>query len=532
MSPMTSPSPTGTRRRIVGTVASLALGLSAVTGCSSAVAEKESATSGASEPQEGGTLRLGITTDLLPTSVFSNASDGTNTLIGLVYDSLVDYGPESLEPKPSLATSWEQSEDGRSLTLQLRDDVTFHSGREFTSKDVEFSIKNTFADPAWAVQLQRTAAAITDYDTSKPNEITLTSKEPLSNIFDLLDMVPIVDEESFDGLKDGSEYVGTGAFTFESWQPGASMSFARNEDYWDGAPNLDGVEVSVITDANAEVSQLRAGQLDAIVGGSFRDLRSLEKSGDFDVQPYEGAENQYYVGSNVEHPALKDVKLRQAIAFAVDRQRIADDVLQGIGYPTVLPWPEYSPAYDEQANATYDRDVAEAEKLVAGVKGKLDPIPLQYQATNPNSEAIAQIVQSNLEEIGVPTELRPTEHAEFIAQLIGAEFEGLWITNHAYAQYNPSTLVVSAYPFNAEKNASRFSDADYTEHANASWTVADPTSGEAGEIYDALNQDLLDNVFLTELAITYQVVTTSSAVKDVAWSKRSELDLSDAYLAE
>ena len=91
---------------------------------------------------------------------------------------------------------------------------------------------------------------------------------------------------------------------------------------------------------------------------------------------------------------------------------------------------------------------------------------------------------------------------------------------------------MSAYPFNAEKNASRFSDADYTEHANASWTVADPTSGEAGEIYDALNEDLLDNVFLTELAITYQVVTTSSAVKDVAWSKRSELDLSDAYLAE
>ena len=151
----------------------------------------------------------------------------------------------------------------------------------------------------------------------------------MSNIFDLLDMVPIVDEESFDGLKDGSEYVGTGAFTFEGWQPGASMSFARNEDYWDGAPNLDGVEVSVITDANAEVSQLRAGQLDAIVGGSFRDLRSLERSGDFDVQPYEGAENQYYVGSNVEHPALKDVKLRQAIAFAVDRQRIADDVLKG-----------------------------------------------------------------------------------------------------------------------------------------------------------------------------------------------------------
>jgi peptide/nickel transport system substrate-binding protein len=517
----------GTRRLGVSVV----VGLLALTGCSSAVGEREAAAGAASEPQEGGTLRLGIATDLLPTSVFSNASDGTNTVIGLVYDTLIDYGTDSLEPQPSLATSWEQSEDGRELTLQLRDDVTFHSGREFTSDDVEFSIKNTFADPAWAVQLQRTAAAITSYDTSDPHAITLRSKQPLSNIFDLLDMVPIVDSESFDQLRDGSEYVGTGAFTFESWKPGASMSFARNDDYWDGAPNLEGVEVSVITDANAQVTQLRSGQLDAVIGGSFRDLKSLEEAGGHEVQPYQGAENQYYVGSNVEHPALKDVKLRQAIAFAVDRDRIVADVLRGIGYPTVLPWPEYSPAYDEEANATYDRDVEKAKELASGV-GNIAPIPLQYQATNPNSEAIAQIVQSNLEEIGVPTELRPTEHAEFINQLIGAEFEGLWITNHSYAQYNPATLVVSAYPFNADKNASRFSDAAYTEHANASWEVADPQSAEATEIYDDLNQDLLDNVFLTELAITYQVFTSSTALQDVAWSKRSELDLSDAYLAQ
>ena len=171
-------------RRLAAAVAAV-VSLTALAGCSSAVQEARGGGSDA-KASDGGTLKIGVATDLQTATPFSNASDATNVLIGLVYDSLVDLPHESLKPKPALATSWKTAADGKSVTLQLRKGVTFHTGRELTSKDVEFSIKQ-WADPTFAVQFQRTAAAVTGFDTPDPHAITLKFDHPLSNIFDLLD---------------------------------------------------------------------------------------------------------------------------------------------------------------------------------------------------------------------------------------------------------------------------------------------------------------------------------------------------------
>ena len=506
----------------------LALSL-ALSGCASAVNQA----SGSGSADAGATLNIGVLTDLQPATPFSNASDATNVLIGNVYDTLVDTPGEEVEPKPSLATSWKLAEDGTSLTLQLRKDVKFHSGRPFTSKDVEFSIK-TWADPAWAVQFQRTAAAVTKFDTSKPNEITLGFDHPVSNIFDLLDVVPILDQDTFAELKEGKKYVGTGPFEFTSWTPGTQLTFARNDDYWGGKAKLAGIDTKVVSDPQALAAQLRAGQLDAIIGGTNRDLESLSKSKKFEVQRLKGAEQQVYVGANLQNPDLKDVKLRQAIAYAVDRPRVSKDVYRGAGYPVNLPWPKYSPAYDAKANTTYARDLTKAKALVQQVsKGGAAPtIPLQFDTGSANLEAVAQIVQSNLEEAGIKVDLQPVEHNQFIKALIGANFKGLWVANHSYAQWTPSTLAVSAYPFNAEHNASHFESKAYAAHADAAWKVPDGTSPEAIASYGEISKDFLDNLFLIELSVIFTQLAHSPRLHDVSWSKRQEVDLGKAYLTE
>jgi peptide/nickel transport system substrate-binding protein len=517
-------------RRLAVTVAAV-VSLTALAGCSSAVQE---ARGGGSDGQasDGGTLKIGVATDLQTATPFSNASDATNVLIGLVYDSLVDLPHESLTPKPALATSWKTAPDGKSVTLQLRQGVTFHTGRELTSKDVEFSIKQ-WADPTFAVQFQRTAAAVTGFDTSDPHAITLTFDHPLSNIFDLLDVLPIIDSATIDELKAGKEYVGTGPFTFDKWTPGSQLTFSRNDDYWRGRPHLDGVQAKVVGDSQSQVSQLRSGQLDAIIGAGNRDLESLKKGGQFDVTRFTGAEQQVYVGANVANPDLKDKRLRQAIAYAVDRPRIVKDVYRGAGYPINLPWPTYSPAYDAKANHTYDRDVAQAKKLVAAstTGGERPTIPLEFDANNGNIEATAQIVQANLEEIGIKVELQPVDHNQFIKELIGAKFKGLWILNHSYAQWTPSTLAVSAYPFNADHNASHFESTSYQAHANAAWERTNGADAQAKQAYAKLSKDLLDNQFLIELAIIFTQVATSPKVHDIDWSKRQEIHLENAYLS-
>lgn len=508
--------------------AGLGLALALATGCTSAVDELQTT---AGEPTEGGTLRVGALNDVVPPSTFTNSSDTSNLLVGAVYDSLVDYPLDSVEPEPSLATSWEFNDDGTQLTLQLRDDVTFHSGRPFTSKDVEASIK-AWADPTWTVQLQRTAAAVTGFDTSDEHAVTLTFAHPLSNIFDLLDMLPIVDAESLDDVRDGKAWVGTGPFVFESWQPGAELTLSANEDYWGGKPLLDGIDVEIIPDPQAQVAQLRAGQLDMVTGASARDVETLGDDQRFDVQEWEGAERQIYVGANVDNPALSDVRLRQAIAYALDRERILDEVFRGSGTAAALPWPEYSPAYDADAAQTYAYDPAEAEALVKEVaadKGAVPTLPLTYPAQGGNYAAVAQIVQADLAAVGIDVRLEPVEQADAVQQLIGGTFEGLWMLEHSYAQYNPSTLTVSAYPFNAAKNASHYVDADYQKHADAAWKTQPGEVSDAD--YEALNTDLLEGAFLLEIGLLRPQTVTSSSVGDLAMTKRSEPLLDEAYLA-
>lgn len=519
--------PRNTLRPRAGWPVATALAAVLAAGCSSAVEEQQEGAGGA--PADGGVLVAATSQDLSPVNFFSG-TDGQATTAGLVYDSLIDYPTDSLEPQPSLATSWELAPDGRSLSLQLRDDVTFHSGRPFTSKDVQFSIE-TYADPARAAQLQRTAAAITGFDTSQDHAIELGFDRPLGNVFDLLDMVPIIDSESIDAFDEGSDFVGTGAFEFTSWEPGSVVEFEANDDCWDGAPRLDGVELRVVENTTSQVSQLRSGQVDLILNGSFRDLENLGEDPAFQTLPMEGAERQVYVGANVDNPALQDTGLREAIAYALDRERVAEEVYRGEARPINLPWPEYSPAHDPELDTRYARDAGQAADLVAKA-GRVPTLPLTYIAGDANLEATAQIVQANLEEAGLDVELQPTELSQFLKQLIGGQFEGLWVTEHQFAQYTPSTLTVSAYPFNADQNSSNFVDPGYQRAAEAAWAVVDGTGREASSRYDQLNDELLEHLFLIEMVETRRILGASSSVGGVAWSKRSELDLSDAYLED
>lgn len=515
--------------RGAGLTAAAVLGTGLLGACSSAVEEQKAGAAGATTPTRGGTLKAAITSDVLPATFLTNTL-GATTVIGLVYDSLILYPNDKVEPQPRLATSWQLADDGLSLALDLRDDVTFHSGRPFTAKDAEFSIR-TYADPKWTAQLRSTAAAITAFDTSDPNRLVLTFAHPLGNVFDLLDTVPILDSESIDRLSAGEAFIGTGPFKLTARVPSTSLTFERNEEYWiPERPFLDKVEVSVIEDAQALVNSLKSGQIQVASGLNFRDAETLGKTAGYQSLPMEGAELQVYVGTNVTNPALADVRVRQAIAYALDRDRIITEVFRGSGYPVNLPWPKSSPAYDEARNSTYSRDLAKAKQVLAESGVAVPNLTLTYQAGNPFHEAASQIVQANLAEIGIATTLDPQESATFIKNLIGAQFPGLWLTFHSWAQYVPSTLTVSAYPFNARKNASRFDSPAYVLAADAAWQVPDGTGPEAVAAYRAVSDQLLDNLFLIEIGVVLNQIAATSAVQDISWTKRSEIQLTDTYL--
>lgn len=416
------------------------------------------------------------------------------------------------------------------MTLKLRDGVKFHSGRAFTSADVAFSIA-TYASPDWNGQMCSTAAAITTVETPDATTAILRFAHPLGNIFDVLDTIPIVDSESLDKLKSGESFVGTGPFRLDSWVPNSKLVFSRNPDYWQpDRPYVDGVDATIYSDPQALLAALKSGQVDFANGLSNRDIESVTSSGTVDSVVLEGAEFQLYVGANVTDATLQDVRVRQAVAYALDRDRILSEVLRSVGYTANLPWPKYSTAYDEKANTTYARDLDKAKQLVAQV-GTVPTLPLTYNSASGIMEASAAIVQANLAEVGITVELDPVEQGQFIKQLIGQQFPGLWITNHSWAQYTPSTLTVSAYPFNARKNASRYDSPEYIAAADAAWEQPDGTSKSAIEAYAAVSKQLLDALFLVEIAIYQPQFATAARLHGVGYTKRAEVQLTDAYLA-
>ncbi|MDF3280633.1 ABC transporter substrate-binding protein [Gordonia sp. N1V] len=503
-------------------------------GCSSAVAQQQNSSATSLAPGQaaprGGDLRVGVLTDLSPKTFLQIGTGALNgQVVANVFDTLIRYSRDDLTVEPALATHWQLAADGRSLALDLRPDVRYHDGRPFVSADVESSIKAYLSGP-WTPQFKRTAAAITGFDTTDPHRVVLSFAHPLSNVFDLLDSAPIIDVNTLPELKAGKVFNGTGPFTFSSWQPNSSVRLVRNEHYWGGPANLDAITFTVIPDQQALYTRMRTGQIDATQDLNYHDQQLATSRYGFREVTFTGGESQEYVGINVTNPALSDVRLRQAIAYAIDRPRIINDVFRGSGYVVNLPWPKWSPAYFAQANQTYTRDLAKARQLVAAHGPIAEPIPLDY-STQGVDRVVAQIVQSNLADIGVPVVLSPNDQTQQAAKLIGGKFTGLWLLQHGFAQFTPSTLAVSAYPFNAAKNSSNFVDPAYAAAANAAWTTPDPASPAALGAYRQLDDVWLRDLFLVEIGIVFTKAALAPSVGNVDWDRRGQFHFVNTYLA-
>ncbi|KQV04626.1 MULTISPECIES: ABC transporter substrate-binding protein [unclassified Kitasatospora] len=511
------------RSLLRGSVA--AAGLLSLAACRSAAESGDGAAASAG-PRRGGTLSLATTIDYTPSLLFAQSA---NTLVQrLVFNTLTRYD-DQLRPQPELATSWQPAADGRSITFKLRDDVLFHDGRKFTADDVIFAVKN-LQNPVRSAQLRSTAATVTEFRKNGDHELTLELAHPVSNLFDLFEFMIITDSATVEDAVAGKQLIGTGPFRYGKRTPGSSITFTRNEKYWNpGRPYLDGVEIRVIPQADSLVSSLKTGQSHLSYHVPGKDLAGLKGSGQFQLRPYDTGSGAYYIGVNVSAEQVKDKRVRQAISWAVDRERLVQQALGGYGLPSAAPWPKSSPAYSD-ANAThYRHDPAKARELLkeAGVSGLT--LPFAHSNT-PDGTAIAQILQHDLKQVGIETELQPTDSPTMQKQLISQTMPALWTLSHGFAQLHPATLAVSAYPFNEAKNSSHFSSPGYTDIVQRAWKRPDSDSAEAKALYQQVTDTLLDEAFVIDLAIGGQIEVAGTKVHGATLNKFNYLNLDDAYL--
>ncbi len=481
-------------------------------------------------PKRGGTLHISQQQDINPASVPHVLGPANAALYGLIYDTLVSYDTQ-LKPQPRLATSWEWSTDFLQLTLTLRPGVKFHTGRSFTSQDAKFNLERV-ADPSTGSQWLNYAKQM-QLETPDPNTLVIKYDAPRVSSFDALAGTFIADPETLDQTKNGKTFVGTGPFRFKEWIQGDHFLAERNPDYWQVAkPYLDQIELRIAPDLQSGVVNLEAGAVDWMVGVPGQDAQRLQKDPTYKVLLNGNGSSFFYLGLDVSAPALADKRVRQAMGYALDRQRLVDTALFGFGRPASILWPRQSLAYDATQDQTYTYNLDKARQLLAAANW--DPnttISLTLSNAFPPTHSMAEIYQQDLARIGVKTAIQSLDTPAFLPRLQRGEFGGAWMTSMGFMNQSPATFFLSALPVRVP-NASNFETPSYKGLIEQ--TYSEPDTQKLKSILNELTQITLDEAFVVPIAESFSgdtgIHVTRSTVQDISWDDLGNYAFQDIWL--
>ncbi|MCB1407972.1 MAG: ABC transporter substrate-binding protein [Rhodobacteraceae bacterium] len=441
-----------------------------------------------------------------------------------VFETLTVTDPITFEPQPLLATSWEIAEDGLSIHITLRDDVTFHTGRRMTADDVRFTFE-TAADPATAAQTGFIAREFTSIDVLSDTELRISFASPLANIFDFFEDTSILDQETYANREDGSQVIGTGPYRFASWTPGASIMLERYDGYRDAdAAQIDQIEFAVINDPTAMISALRSGRASVGFNMTPRDTIEFSGSPQYTIEQAGGA--IFPLGVNVTLPPFDNVEVRRAVGYAIDRERINDQVFDGSGTPTALFWSPSSPGYSvDLANAyAYDPDRARAMIDAAGATGAEIQITLP---AIPANRGIFEIVQNNLREVGLVPVGNVLDVPTYDQLQIAGDLGQAFALIHGQVGFGSATLL-SSLPSLRAGNPSQFWTPEYEALRMA--VEAATTTAQTAAAVEALSAYMIDQAFTLALVQSSGLSVISNSVSGVGLSRRGHLLLSGATL--
>jgi peptide/nickel transport system substrate-binding protein len=493
----------------------------AMSGCRLAVDEARG-DSPQGGPRTGGTLTIAANYDADPSAAQSQLTSSISWR-RLVFETISEYDDQGV-PQPRLATGWEFTEGGRVVTLHLRPDVPLHSGRTMDARDVMYSLRRP-TEPAARSQGRSIASVINDMTADGPLTVRLRLDRPASNLFDLFELASIIDHEGADGIADGSALIGTGPFIWESWTPGSSLVLTRNPHYRvPGRPYLDRVEQSTITDATALVTAIRGGRAHVGFGAAPLDAKGLSADGRFEIAPSAAA--AYSLGLTVTEPPFTDIRVRQAIGYAVDRERIRTQVFAGYGEASSLWWTRKEPGWDDAQSLTYRHDPERARSMITEAGAAGSPIVMDVMSLL-SVRSMAEIVRYDLEAVGLPVQIRVLDILEFNERLAAGRLAPLWATAFGLADLGAATLVSSIPAFLPGRNASHFDSDGYRALVRSALTAA-PDEHAASVV--ALGAYLQEQAFDHSLVVAPLMNVRSRRVRDAGQTRLGALVLDDAYL--
>jgi len=369
-----------------------------------------------------------------------------------VFDTLVE--PDAnLEMRPALAESWTVSPDQLVWTFHLRRSVTFHDGSPFTADDVVYSYRRIIdQELANADKL----SAVTGITAADPSTVVITLKQPTPNLLTNLGGfkgLAIVQRRNVESGEIATHPVGTGPFAFQSQKSGDSIILKANPTYWAGAPKVSGVTFRFISEPSTALSALQAGEIDWT--DSVPTQRVAQLKDDDSITLATTASNDYwYLALNEARPPWNDLRVRQAIAYAIDRDAIVQATSYGTAVANQLAIPQGNPWYTPYD--AYRHDVDKAKSLLADAGAA--PKSLDMLVTNeyPETVTAAQIIADNLAPLGITVNIRTVDFATWLDEQNNGHFDMLmmgWLSN-----IDPDDFYYAQHHTNGSSNAQKFSN--------------------------------------------------------------------------
>ncbi len=378
-------------------------------------------------------LNLGAEPTVLNPILYTDAASGG--VVDLIFNGLFKVNNQ-LELIPDLATAYTLGDDGKTYTFFLKKNVLWQDGKPFTAEDVAFTMSkildpatNTVRRPQYIINGKPVRFKVLD-----PYTIQAILPEPFSPflVSMAIGMLPkhLLDGQNINTASFNRQPVGTGPFKFKKWVSGQYVELERNSLYFGSKPKLKGILQKIIPDANTALVALEKGETD-IDQVPAKEFDRITQKGQLQTYRYYGL---YYtfLGFNLKHPLLSDHKIREAIAYAINRDALTKSVLKGFGKPATIPESPVSWAYpkNDKTIPTYSYNPAKSTEILTQLGYKKNAStgffekngkPIEFTVItnkgNKDREKSATIIQRYLQNAGIKLNIQIMEWSAFVKLL-------------------------------------------------------------------------------------------------------------------
>lgn len=431
------------------------------------------------------------------------------------YNRLVSYNEETGEFEPELAEKWEMSDDGMVYTFYLREGVKWHDGSDFTADDVKYSVERGI-ETGSGIYPSVSHATVID-----PYTIEIHMLEPNSLLMDKQwngDACIIKKDIGDDAAQN---IIGTGPYKLKEWVTGDHLTIEANPDYWGEQPKIKTIKFVTMPEANTRLISVQAGDVDAapITAANVKQASSDEN---LTVLSKESTQNNY-IGLNVNYEPFSNKLVRQAIAYAIDKESLIEAQLEGYGTVSNTMVPSMISGYDDSIEGyTYDPD--KAKELLAEA-GYADGFEVELSSAAGKHDLAVQVIQANLNDIGIKVTLKPMDSTAF-TEYQNANNAQMFIGYRSSSNADFYVKIMHSNNIEQGRNAVGYSDPEMDALLDESYIA---TGDARNEIYSEIQAKMNDEAVVIPLYTSTVFAVTQKDLKGVNLLSTSGIDFSEMY---